>query len=88
MNRLGFGEFHRKHFGPEQQQYWQSMLFQQAPHMYDESYYPNYDQQAWNKEEEDQPVTEEPTEDYPDQALSREAIEILQFSEAYRKERE
>lgn len=93
MNRLAFGDFHAKHFGPEQKAYWQSMLqqqyhqqesygyyqyeaneLQQQDQMEDEEYYSEQQHQQEEEEEEGQ--------------LSKEAIEIFQFSEAYRKEKE
>ncbi|KAI8364573.1 hypothetical protein BD560DRAFT_402780 [Blakeslea trispora] len=88
MNRLGFGEFHQKHFSPKQQQYWHAMLFEQAHQVHDDTYYTDYGQETWEEEQIDQQASEELVEDYSDQILSKEAIEILNFSEAYRKERE
>ncbi|KAI9349404.1 hypothetical protein BD770DRAFT_446169 [Pilaira anomala] len=120
MNRLGFRDFHTKHFGPEQKAHWQAMLQQQQqqqqPYEFysqQPSVYDSGDQQArydLNEYPMDQQYAQEPysTEYHDDsqyddgqyddgqyddnyegeEELSKEAIEIFRFSEAYRKERE
>ncbi|KAI8051072.1 uncharacterized protein B0P05DRAFT_562855 [Gilbertella persicaria] len=79
MNRLGFGDFHQKHFGPEQQQYWQSILFQQPAPEYntvDHVYYDEQQQDQYHDLDQD------------NQELSQEVKDILDFSAAYQRERE
>lgn len=117
MNRLGFRDFHTKHFGPEQKAHWQVML-QQQQQQYEfysqqpsevEAVYNSGDQQTaydLNGHPIDQQYAQEPySTEYHDsyhddsqyddnyegeeeEELSKEAIEIFRFSEAYRKERE
>ncbi|CAO3628020.1 unnamed protein product [Mucor fragilis] len=98
MNRLAFGDFHAKHFGPEQKAYWQNMLQQQQQQQqqqhqpyYQQNEY-DYDQyEADELQQQGQPVDEEyypEEEEEENHQLSKEAIEIFRFSEAYRKEKE
>jgi hypothetical protein len=99
MNRLGFADFHAKHFGPDQKAHWQSMLQQQQLNMYPQQQYYDYtqdqeqgEQEYYNNEEYEEYAQEE--EEYEEEEqedelqLSKEAVEIFRFSEAYRKERE
>lgn len=85
MNRLAFGDFHAKHFGPKQKAYWQDMLQQQQQQQqyYQQDAYDDYQYEATElQQQQDQP------EDEKEHHLSKEAIEIFRFSEAYRKEKE
>ncbi|ORE10109.1 hypothetical protein BCV72DRAFT_239141 [Rhizopus microsporus var. microsporus] len=96
MNRLGFADFHAKHFGPEQQEYWKQFLRNQQQYYHqqsdeqssqltsDYSYYYNHNNEPTDLEEE-QVEVDKTNDDY---GLSKEAIEIFRFSEAYRKERD
>lgn len=94
MNRLAFGDFHSKHFGPEQKAYWQSVLKQQQPQPQQQQQQQQYQEQfyeysQYETEEQQQEEQEQEEEYYPEhEELSKEAIEIFQFSEAYRKEKE
>lgn len=97
MNRLAFGDFHAKHFGPEQKAYWQNMLQQQQQQQQHQQYYQHNEYDYYQYEaNEVQPVDEEyyPEEEEEEEEeeenhqLSKEAIEIFKFSEAYRKEKE
>ncbi|GAA5800439.1 hypothetical protein HPULCUR_005869 [Helicostylum pulchrum] len=119
MNRLGFRDFHTKHFGPDQRAQWQVMLQQQQYVTYyqqeystdqqpfydsvDQSYQqtPAYSQQPYyteqeyhdqehvdNQQYENQYYEENNQYEEEEEELSKEAIEIFRFSEAYRKERE
>ncbi|KAG2228486.1 hypothetical protein BDF21DRAFT_413907 [Thamnidium elegans] len=124
MNRLGFRDFHTKHFGPDQRAQWQVMLQQQQYAMHSQQAY-STDQQAYSTDQQpsydsvDQSYPQTPTypqqpyytehgyydqehvdnqqyddqydeknDQYEEEELSKEAIEIFRFSEAYRKERE
>ncbi|RCH83407.1 hypothetical protein CU098_008905, partial [Rhizopus stolonifer] len=97
MNRLGFADFHAKHFSQEQQDYWRSFVQQQQ-------YYQNieeqsdcdHDKQQYNDDQQyeeiyiqeaDQEEIEIEDENYDDYYFSKEAMEIFEFSEAFRKER-
>ncbi|CEP07733.1 hypothetical protein [Parasitella parasitica] len=84
MNRLAFGEFHSKHFGPEQKAYWHSVLQQQQQQQDQQEFYGYHHYEIGQDTEQNQ---EQDEENYEKQ-LSKEAIEIFQFSEAYRKEKE
>ncbi|GAN10808.1 hypothetical protein MAM1_0404c10358 [Mucor ambiguus] len=96
MNRLAFGDFHAKHFGPEQKAYWQNMLQQQQQQQqyYQQNAHEYYQYEAAELQQQDQPESEEhypeeeEEEEEEEQQLSKEAIEIFRFSEAYRKEKE
>ncbi|CEI96424.1 hypothetical protein RMCBS344292_10585 [Rhizopus microsporus] len=97
MNRLGFADFHAKHFGPEQQEYWKQFLRNQQQYYQQQNdeqssqlvsdysyYYYNHDNEPTDLEEEQVQANES----YDDDGLYKEAIEIFRFSEAYRKERD
>lgn len=92
MNRLAFGDFHAKHFGPEQKAYWQSMLQQQYNQQESYDYYQyeanELQQQDQMEDEEYYSEQQQQQEEEEQGQLSKEAIEIFQFSEAYRKEKE
>ncbi|KAL9537754.1 hypothetical protein MBANPS3_011498 [Mucor bainieri] len=96
MNRLAFGDFHAKHFGPEQKAYWQTMLQQQQQQQQQQQYYQQnaheyYQYETNQLQQQDQLEAEEyylEEDEEEEQQLSKEAIEIFQFSEAYRKEKE
>ncbi|KAI7908152.1 uncharacterized protein BX663DRAFT_493174 [Cokeromyces recurvatus] len=102
MNRLAFGEFHKKHFGAHQKSYWHSILQlhlqnYQSQHYDDDTY---YDQQQYysyesNKDyyddsehNDDQQEEYEIEEEEEEEELSKEAIEIFKFSEAYKQKLE
>jgi hypothetical protein len=91
MNRLGFADFHSKHFSPEQKLHWQSMLQQQQQQQQqynvDLQYYEQEHEQPTEYYQEEEGYYQEEQVD-PEEELSKEAIEIFRFSEAYRKERE
>jgi hypothetical protein len=98
MNRLAFGEFHQKHFGPEQTAYW-SLMIQQQQQQYEQaqqyySYENDYSQQPIDSRNYAQDQYQDPQQNQyeyheeEEEELSKEAIEIFRFSEAYRKEKE
>lgn len=101
MNRLGFADFHNKHFSQEQKLYWQNMLQQQQQQQQQQQYY-DCSQTTYNEYWQEQPTQEEWKDDQNEieeeeeeeeveeiyGGLTKEAIEIFKFSEAYRKERE
>ncbi|KAG0746586.1 hypothetical protein G6F57_005265 [Rhizopus arrhizus] len=101
MNRLSFADFHAKHFGQEQQEYWKSFLQQQQFYSYqntdeklphntnlnpNDQSYEAFEDQNYNEDYPQEDQMEE--EDDECHGLSKEAIEIFKFSEAYKKERE
>ncbi|KAI8639287.1 hypothetical protein BD408DRAFT_421700 [Parasitella parasitica] len=96
MNRLAFGDFHSKHFGPEQKAYWQSVLQheqqqQQYQPQYQQEFYEYYQyetQELQGQEQEEEQEQDEEEYYFEKEQLSKEAIEIFDFSEAYRKEKE
>jgi hypothetical protein len=95
MNKLSFGAFHAKHFSPEQKAYWRSFLQQ------NQYYYPQYDADtgehySYQEQQEDQVEREDDEmshgedmeqDELHDLGLSKETIEILAFSENYRRQR-
>ncbi|KAI7894813.1 uncharacterized protein EV154DRAFT_497103 [Mucor mucedo] len=129
MNRLGFADFHARHFGAAQRAHWQSILKQQeygSQHQqydgyqqqgYDENQqqtyetsqqegYDSYQQYQYDSYQQEYYGTEQQEEQPPldsnepfgqvreydhyeeeEEELSKEAIEIFRFSEAYRLER-
>lgn len=101
MNRLSFADFHAKHFGQEQQEYWKSFLQQQQFYSYqntdeklphntnlnpNDQSYEAFEDQNYNEDYPQEDQMEE--EDDECHGLSKEAIEIFKFSEAYKKERQ
>ncbi|KAJ8652015.1 hypothetical protein O0I10_012359 [Lichtheimia ornata] len=95
MNRLGFGDFHAAHFSPQQVEQWK--------HLLQRNLYPSwqpYQEQQQQQQYQQEPTMNDAMEEEVDQqqdiqddqdqhhGLSKEAIEIFRFSEAYRKERE
>ncbi|KAI8337671.1 hypothetical protein BC941DRAFT_425887 [Chlamydoabsidia padenii] len=90
MNRLSFGSFHAAHFSPQHTQQWQSYLQQLHSHTY-EHYYPPQEPGHYTHEElrrTDQDLDNNSGDDDDDDLpLSKEAIEIFEFSEAFSKER-
>lgn len=98
MNRLGFADFHNKHFSHEQKLYWQNMLQQQQQQQqyydysqttYNEHWQEQHTEEEWNDDRYHE-VVEEEEEEVEENfgGLTKEAIAIFKFSEAYRKERE
>lgn len=91
MNRLGFGDFHAAHFSPEQVEQWKHLLqknlypswqpYQQEPYQAEEAPMNDTMEEQVDQEQDMQ------QEQDPLHGLSKEAIEIFRFSEAYRKER-
>ncbi|KAI8881768.1 hypothetical protein K501DRAFT_334512 [Backusella circina FSU 941] len=89
MNKLSFGAFHAKHFSPEQKAYWRSFLQQnqQNYQQYDSSVGEAYYEEEEVEMEQDEMSNDEEDE-FNDLGLSKETIEILEFSENYRRQRE
>ncbi|CAO3671335.1 unnamed protein product [Rhizopus stolonifer] len=98
MNKLGFAHFHAKHFGQEQQDYWRLFVQQQQYYQnVEEQSDCDCNEQQYNDDqhyeeiytqEADQEEIEVEDENYDDYHFSKEAMEIFEFSEAYRKERQ
>ncbi|KAI7878673.1 hypothetical protein K492DRAFT_170630 [Lichtheimia hyalospora FSU 10163] len=87
MNRLGFGDFHAAHFSPQQVEQWKHLLRKDLyPSWQPYQQEQEYPQEPMNDTMEDQHVIQDDQD--PLHGLSKEAIEIFRFSEAYRKERE
>ena len=90
MNRLGFGDFHAAHFSPQQVEQWK--------HLLQKDLYPSWQPYQQEQEYQEEPMNDSMEEETDQQVihddqdplhgLSKEAIEIFRFSEAYRKERE
>jgi hypothetical protein len=81
MNRLPFGSFHAAHFSPQHVQQWHSYL-QNLP-IPPSDYYQQTQEPAIDNHEESR-QSEPDVDDLP---LSKEAMEIFEFSESYSKER-
>ncbi|KAI8099089.1 uncharacterized protein BX664DRAFT_320361 [Halteromyces radiatus] len=86
MNRLPFGSFHASHFNPQQVQQWQLYLQRLQTNMHDPYVINNNleEEEQQQQQEEDNYITTEQEQE----PLSKEALAIFEFSEAYSKQKE
>ncbi|ORZ17806.1 hypothetical protein BCR42DRAFT_412555 [Absidia repens] len=94
MNRLPFGSFHAAHFSPQQVQQWQSYLQNIQSPLAFQNYAQEEVQQYTNEFNKDTtlPTDQDAEGDQGDEDddnlfLSKEAIAIFEFSEAYSAQR-
>ncbi|CAO3598374.1 unnamed protein product [Absidia cylindrospora] len=93
MNRLPFGSFHAAHFSPQQVQQWQSYLQNIQSPLASQSYPQEQEQQYTNELNKEASLPTDQHDDHNDNedddnlGLSKEAMAIFEFSEAYSAQR-